>query len=127
MPEEGFCLDQSLVDRLQEFAEHEGLAPQEAFEIALGLGLETALGERAKRDAEIEGLSKRVEDVLGIASLLGPPLLGVLRLLVAWAAREGFGVSEDELLAEILSTCREEWELRLAQHGIVSPSGEAEA
>jgi hypothetical protein len=120
MTGDGLCLDQSLVERLHEFAGREGLQSQEALEVALGLGLDLAAGGAGRREAALAALAGSVEDLMAAATLLGPPLLAVLRLLVTWAAREGFGVSEDELMAEILSAAAAEWELRLAEAGILA-------
>lgn len=126
MKDDGLTLDQSLVARLQEFADHENLCPQDALEIALGIGLGVATGEAALREDRLERIESGIQDILDTAGLLGPPLHAVLRLLVAWAAREGFAVSEDELMAEILTCSREEWALALAEKGIVvRPEAEA--
>src|SRR5262249_62364420 len=53
---------------------------------------------------------------LGAAmNILGPPALGVLRLLAFWAARGGgLKVNEDELLAEIRAVGSDEWEQAMA-------------
>ena len=46
---------------------------------------------------------------------LGPPTLGILRLLAHWAARSGaLKVSEDELLAEVRGVSADEWEQAMA-------------
>jgi hypothetical protein len=117
----GFTLDESLVGRLQEYAHTEGLSPQDALETALGLGLELCAAETGRREQRLQDIELAVYDILGTLKVLGPPTFGVLRLLVAWAAREGFGVSEDELFAEILTAARGEWELALAELGVVLP------
>jgi hypothetical protein len=127
MKDAGLTLDQSLVTRLQEFADHERLTAQDALEIALGIGLGVASGEAGLRDDRLARIESGLQDVLDTATLLGPPVHAVLRLLVSWAAREGFGVSEDELMAEILTASREEWALALAERGIVLPPENAGA
>ena len=123
MASDGLCLDQDLVTRLQEFADRAGMSPQEALEVALGLGLEGVKGDEGRLDASIDTVERTAEDLVAMVSMLGPPLLGILRLLVTWAAREGFGVSEDELVAEIMTAAREEWALNLAERGILLSAG----
>jgi hypothetical protein len=115
----GFTIDGGLVEGLEDYAKSEGLSIQEAFETALSIGIEICFSEAGERDVRTRRMEKAVQDLLAVVALLGPPALGVLRLLVVWAAREGFGVSEDELYAEILSAARSEWAIALAEHGVV--------
>jgi hypothetical protein len=122
----GLFLNPSLVARLEEFAEDEGVEAQEAFEIAVGLGLELALGRSGKKEERLARVESGLDDLRAAVDLLGPPLFSVLRVLVAWAAREGFGLSEDELHAEILTASRAEWALALAERGIVEAGDCAE-
>ena len=118
----GFTIDPTLVENLADYARLERLSPQEAFETALGLGLELCLSEVGEREGRLRHLEASVRDLHAVVTLLGPPALGVLKLLVAWAAREGFGVSDDELFAEVLAAARSEWELALAERGVVTAS-----
>jgi hypothetical protein len=119
MEQAGFTLDESLVGRLQEYARTEGLSPQEALETALGLGLELCAAEVGRRDQRLRDVEAAVHDLLGMVMGLGPPAFGALMLLIAWSARDVFGVSEDELCAEILTAGRGQWEASLAELGVV--------
>jgi hypothetical protein len=47
--------------------------------------------------------------------ILGPPTLGMLRLLAHWATQGGLKVNEDELLAEIRAVGADEWEQATAE------------
>jgi hypothetical protein len=127
MPEEGLYLEPHLVARLEEFAEDEGVSAREALEIAVGLGLELALGRARRREERLERVEGGLDDVRAAIDLLGPPVLSVLRILIAWAAREGFGVSEEELHAEVLLASHAEWALALAERGIVEAGDCAES
>lgn len=124
--QDGFALDESLCRRLEEYARQEGLDPQEALETALGLGLEVCLGEAGSRESRLKHIESTLGDVTATLDVIGPHVFGVLMLLVAWAAREAFGVQEDELLAEIIAAARQEWSIAQAEHG-VAVSEEPEA
>jgi hypothetical protein len=119
--EPGLTLDESLAGRLQDYAQAEGMSNQDALETALGLGLELCAAEAGRREQRLRDLESGLRDLMGVLEVLGPPVLGILRLLVAWAAREGFAVSEDELLAELATAAREEWALAVAEHGVILP------
>jgi hypothetical protein len=58
-----------------------------------------------------------VLDAMGVMlDILGPPTLGMLRLLAHWATQGGgLKVNEDELLAEIRAVGADEWEQATAE------------
>jgi hypothetical protein len=54
--------------------------------------------------------------VRAAVDILGPPTLGMLRLLAHWAVQGGgLKVNEDELLAEVRTVGADEWEQAVAQ------------
>ena len=107
-----------LIARLREYAEKEGVSGQDALDTLLGLGLE---GAEAKGPAErLLDLELGVRDLAAAVDVLGPPVFSLLRLLVAWAAQEGFEISEEELLTELMQSARSEWQLLMAERGILS-------
>jgi hypothetical protein len=114
-------LEPALDERLRDYATEEGVTVQEALDTALGLGLELCTAERIRREDRVRILETKMGDVLGALHVLGPAVFGVLRLLLTWAAQEGFKVSEDELAAELLLAARSEWALALSERGIVPP------
>jgi hypothetical protein len=55
--------------------------------------------------------------------ILGPPTLGILRLLAHWVSHGGgVKVNEDEVLAEIRAVGADEWEQAIAE--AARPAGE---
>jgi hypothetical protein len=66
--------------------------------------------------AKIEEILEAIEGVRTVVELLGPPSLGVMRLLSHWATQSGgLKVSEDELLAELRTVAADEWEQVLSE------------
>jgi hypothetical protein len=65
------------------------------------------------RADELLGVLEAMEAMLDI---LGPPTLGILRLLAHWVSHGGsVKVNEDEVLAEIRAVGADEWEQALAE------------
>jgi hypothetical protein len=65
------------------------------------------------RADELLGVLEAMEVMLDI---LGPPTLGILRLLAHWASLGGgVKVNEDELLAELRAVGADEWEQAIAE------------
>jgi hypothetical protein len=120
-------IDASLTERLQDYASERGLDLQEALAIALGLGLEVCASESVRLDGRVRTLERRLGDLSATLNALGPAVLGVRALLVGWAAKEAYGVGEDELEAELHATGEAEWALSLAERGIVAPESPATA
>src|SRR5262249_34922084 len=88
---------------------------QEAFETALGLGLELCASESARLEDRVRALERALRDLQGALAAVGSAVFGVRALLVGWAAREAFAVGEDELAAELSATGEGEWALSLAE------------
>jgi len=120
-------IDAALTERLQDYAKERGVGLQEAFETALGLGLELCASESARLEGRVRTLERRLADLSGSVNALGPAVFGVRVLLVGWAAKEAYDVSEDELAAELHATGEAEWALSLAERGVVSPGVSATA
>lgn len=117
---ESVTIDAGLGERLREYARERGISIQEMFETALGLGLELCVAESGRIDRRMATLEKRVNSLFDLVHGMGPAVMGVRALLVAWAAREAFRTGEDELMAEIESTGRAEWDLALAERGLAA-------
>jgi hypothetical protein len=114
-------LDAALTERLQDYATERGVDLQEAFETAMGLGLELCASESARLEARVRTLEQRLADLSTALGALGPVVFGVRALLVGWAAKEAYDVEEDELAAELHATGEAEWALSLAERGVVAP------
>jgi hypothetical protein len=97
-------LDVALTERLQDYAAARGVNLQEAYEMAPGLGLEVCASESTRLEDRVRTLERRLVDLHGALEAVGSAVFGVRILLVGWAAREAFGVGEDELAAELSAT-----------------------
>lgn len=115
-------LDAALTERLQDYATERGVDLQEAFDTAMGLGLELCASESARLEARVRTLERRLADLHAAVGALGPAVFGVRALLVGWAAKEAYDVGEDELAAELHVTGEAEWALSLAERGVVASS-----
>jgi len=105
-------LDVALTERLQDYAAARGIDLQEAFETALGLGLELCASESTRLEDRVRALERQLADLQGALAAVGSAVFGVRALLVGWAAREAFDVGE--LAAELSATGAAEWALSLA-------------
>jgi hypothetical protein len=92
-----------------------------------------AIAREARREREgipasrADELLEALEGVRAAVDILGPPALGMLRLLAHWAVQGGgVKVSEDELLAEVRTVGADEWEQAVAEaeRDLHPPSGE---
>jgi len=83
---------------------------------AHGITRSRAAGREGVAAGKAEEILEALEGVRTIVELLGPPSLGVMRLLAHWATQSGgLRVSEDELLAELRSVAADEWEQVLSE------------
>jgi len=106
----------ALSREIDAYAADRGVSRSRAAADYLDIASET-LRERegipAGRADELFGVLEAMEAMLDI---LGPPTLGILRLLAHWMSPGGgVRVSEDELLAEIRAVGADEWELAIAE------------
>src|SRR6202011_4902827 len=81
-----------------------------------------AIAREARRERDgipasrADELLEALEGVRAAVDILGPPVLGMLRLLAHWAVQGGgVKVSEDELLAEVRTVGADEWEQAVAE------------
>jgi hypothetical protein len=119
-PSDAIKLDVALTERLQDYAAGRGIDLQEAFETALGLGLELCASESMRLEDRVRTLERRLADLHGALAAVGSAVFGVRALLVGWAAKEAFGVGEDELAAELTATGEAEWALSQAERGMAA-------
>src|SRR5262245_52664326 len=118
---EAMKIDAALTERLQDYAKERSVSLQDAFETALGLGLEVCASESVRLEGRVMAVERRLADLAGAVNAMGPAVFGVRVLLVGWAAKEAYDVGEDQLAAELHATGEAEWGLSLAERGIVAP------
>jgi hypothetical protein len=103
-------LDAALSARLEDYAHASGMSFATAFETALTLGLELCVAETVRTTDRVARLEENAREMALALDVVGAATMGIRALLVAWAAKEAFGVSEDEMLAEVEATGRSEWD-----------------
>jgi hypothetical protein len=106
----------TLSREIDEYAEAHGITRSRA----AGHYLSIASQVRRERDgiptSRADELLEALEGVRAAVDILGPPALGMLRLLAHWAVQGGgVKVSEDELLAEVRTVGADEWEQAVAE------------
>lgn len=99
-----------LVREIDAQAKRSGTARSDAIRDCLSLGIEAIRGRERVPSGRTEEILAALEGLRATLDIMGPPTLGVLRLLAHWSARNGVKVSEDELLAEVRAVGADEWE-----------------
>jgi len=112
----GVKVDARLRQEIDAYAEAQGITRSRAASEFLTIGRD-ALRERDGVPAgRADELLEVLEGQRALLELLGPPTLGILRLLAHWGAKAGaLKVSEDELLAEVRAVSADEWEQAVAE------------
>jgi hypothetical protein len=109
-------IETSLSREIDEYAKAHGITRSRAAGQYLTIASEALRGREGVAAGKAEEILEALEGVRTIVELLGPPSLGVMRLLAHWATQNGgLRVSEDELLAELRSVAADEWEQALSE------------
>ena len=109
-------IETSLSLEIDEYAKAHGITRSRAAGQYLTIASEALRGREGVAAGKAEEILEALEGVRTIVELLGPPSLGVMRLLAHWATQNGgLRVSEDELLAELRSVAADEWEQALSE------------
>jgi hypothetical protein len=109
-------IETSLSREIDEYAKAHGITRSRAAGQYLTIASEALRGREGVASGKAEEILEALEGVRTIVELLGPPSLGVMRLLAHWATQSGgLRVSEDELLAELRSVAADEWEQALSE------------
>ena len=97
------------------YAHAHGITRSRAASEYLDIGRETLRERDGIPIGRADDLLEVLESVRLMLDSLGPPTLGILRLLAHWAARSGaIKVSDDELLAEVRAVAADEWDQAIA-------------
>ena len=109
-------IETSLSREIDEYAKAHGITRSRAAGQYLTIASEALRGREGVAAGKAEEILEALEGVRTIVELLGPPSLGVMRLLAHWATQSGgLRVSEDELLAELRTVAADEWERALSE------------
>jgi hypothetical protein len=109
-------IEGSLSREIDEYARARGITRSRAAGQYLTIASEALRGREGVATGKAEEILEALEGVRTIVELLGPPSLGVMRLLAHWATQSGgLRVSEDELLAELRTVAADEWEQVLSE------------
>jgi hypothetical protein len=106
----GVKVNVELRREIDAYAEAQGITRSKAASEYLEIGRETLRERDGIPVGRADELLEAFEGLRTMLDSLGPPTLGILRLLAHWAARSGtLKVSEDELLAEVRTVSADEW------------------
>ena len=109
-------IEVSLSREIDEYARVHGITRSRAAGQYLTIARETLRGRDGVAAGKAEEILEAIEGVRAVVELLGPPSLGLMRLLSHWATQSGgLKVSEDELLAELRTVAADEWEQVLSE------------
>ena len=110
-------IEVSLSREIDEYARVHGITRSRAAGQYLTIAQETLRGgDGVAAAGKAEEILEALEGVRTVVELLGPPSLGLMRLLTHWATQSGgLKVSEDELLAELRTVAADEWEQVLSE------------
>jgi hypothetical protein len=109
-------IEKSLSREIDEYARTHGITRSRAAGQYLTIASETLRGREGVGAGKAEEILEALEGVRTVVELLGPPPLGLMRLLSHWATQSGgLRVSEDELLAELRTVAADEWEQVLSE------------
>jgi len=109
-------IETRLSREIDEYAKAHGITRSRAAGQYLTIASEALRGREGVAAGKAEEILEALEGVRTIIELLGPPSLGVMRLLAHWATQSGgLRVSEDELLAELRSVAGDEWDQALSE------------
>jgi hypothetical protein len=98
------------------YAEAHGITRSRAAARYLSIASETVREREGIPAGRADELLDALAGMRAALHILGPPALGVLRLLAHWSVQTGgLRVSEDELLAELRTVGTEEWEQATAE------------
>jgi hypothetical protein len=109
-------IDSALRREIDAYGETHGITRSRAAAHYLEIARETLRGREGVPAGKAEEILEAIEGVRTVVELLGPPSLGLMRLLSHWATQSGgLKVSEDELLAELRTVAADEWEQVLSE------------
>jgi hypothetical protein len=109
-------IETSLSREIDEYSKAHGITRSRAAGQYLTIASEALRGREGVAAGKAEEILEALEGVRTIVELLGPPSLGIMRLLAHWATQSGgLKVSEDELLAELRTVAADEWEQVLSE------------
>lgn len=112
----GVKVGTALRREIDSYAEAHGITRSRAAQHYLAIARETLREREGVPRGRADELLEALGGVRAAVDILGPPTLGMLRLLAHWAVQGGgLKVNEDELLAEVRTVGADEWEQAVAE------------
>jgi hypothetical protein len=111
----GVKVDAALRREIDLYAEAHGVSRSRAAGHYLAIARETLREREGIPAGRADELIEALDGLRAAVDILGPPTLGMLRLLAHWASQGSPSVKEDELLAEVRSVGADEWEQAVAE------------
>ncbi len=106
----------ALVREIEAHAKTSGTTRSDAIRECLAVGIETIQGRQGVPGRLVDELFGKLNTILLMLDILGPPALGTPRLLAHWAgADRALKISEDELVAEMKTVAADEWDQAVAE------------
>jgi len=106
----------ALVREIEAHAKASGTSRSDAIRECLAVGIETVQGRQGVPGRLVDELFGKLNTILLMLDIIGPPSLGTPRLLAHWASSDGaLKISEDELLAEMKTVAADEWDQAVAE------------
>jgi hypothetical protein len=106
----------ALSNEIDAYAAAKGITRSHAAADYLDIASETLRERQGIPGGRADELLEVLDAMAAMLDILGPPTLGILRLLAHWATQGGgVEVNEDELLAEVRAVGADEWEQATAE------------
>jgi len=96
--------------KIDAYATTHGITRSRAASEVLQIAREALRERDGVSNARLSELRDALDGVRALLHLIGPPVIGTLRLLAHWSTQSGIRVSEDELLAGLRLVADGEWE-----------------
>ena len=107
--------------RLAALAQAEGIAVDEALQLAIHTGLELCEGKAAQASTQMDEMAAEIRDLKVLVQVVGKAVFGANLLMVHWASKsEGVEVDEDEIAQELDRVAESRWTAETAALGIPS-------
>jgi ribbon-helix-helix CopG family protein len=120
----------ALVREIEAHAKASGTTRSDAIRECLAVGIEAIQGRQGVPGRLVDELFGKLNTILLMLDIIGPPSLGTPRLLAHWASSDrALKISEDELVAEMKTVAADEWDQAVAegQDAIERPTAEPAA
>ena len=106
----------ALVREIEAHAKASGTTRSDAIRECLAVGIETLQGRQGVPGRFVDELFGKLNTIVLMLDIIGPPALGTPRLLAHWASSDrALKISEDELVAEMKTVAADEWDQAVSE------------